>query len=316
MKQKLTFLLLSIISPLAIYSQDFSPIKFGDMDHWVTRNINESKIIGGNRKTLYEIGPNTIIDGNIIYSNMGGSPWGTSNVMAKVAGITKTNTSVFKEKRGNGFCARLETRIESVKVFGIVNIAVLASGSIFLGDMKEPITGTKGAERNLNWGVPFTLRPKAIRYDYKTKIVEDKSRIKLTGFSKKSQIAGQDCAMMVLILQKRVEDSDGRIKATRIGTVAIKYDKTTPSWINGAVYEILYGDISKHPSYDETIMGLNSNMYAKNSRGESVRVEETGWDKLNETPTHIILQFTSSHGGAFIGSPGNTIWIDNVELLY
>ena len=316
MKQKLTFLLLSIISPLAIYSQDFSPIKFGDMDHWVTRNINESKIIGGNRKTLYEIGPDTIIDGNIIYSNMGGSPWGTSNVMAKVAGITKTNTSVFKEKRGNGFCARLETRIESVKVFGIVNIAVLASGSIFLGDMKEPITGTKGAERNLNWGVPFTLRPKAIRYDYKTKIVEDKSRITLTGFSKKSQIAGQDCAMMVLILQKRVEDSDGRIKATRIGTVAIKYDKTTPSWINGAVYEILYGDISKHPSYDETIMGLNSNMYAKNSRGESVRVEETGWDKLNETPTHIILQFTSSHGGAFIGSPGNTIWIDNVELLY
>lgn len=316
MKQKLTFLLLSIISPLAIYSQDFSPIKFGDMDHWVTRNINESKIIGGNRKTLYEIGPDTIIDGNIIYSNMGGSPWGTSNVMAKVAGITKTNTSVFKEKRGNGFCARLETRIESVKVFGIVNIAVLASGSIFLGDMKESITGTKGAERNLNWGVPFTLRPKAIRYDYKTKIVEDKSRIKLTGFSKKSQIAGQDCAMMVLILQKRVEDSDGRIKATRIGTVAIKYDKTTPSWINGAVYEILYGDISKHPSYDETIMGLNSNMYAKNSRGESVRVEETGWDKLNETPTHIILQFTSSHGGAFIGSPGNTIWIDNVELLY
>ena len=316
MKQKLTFLLLSIISPLAIYSQDFSPIKFGDMDHLVTRNINESKIIGGNRKTLYEIGPDTIIDGNIIYSNMGGSPWGTSNVMAKVAGITKTNTSVFKEKRGNGFCARLETRIESVKVFGIVNIAVLASGSIFLGDMKEPITGTKGAERNLNWGVPFTLRPKAIRYDYKTKIVEDKSRIKLTGFSKKSQIAGQDCAMMVLILQKRVEDSDGRIKATRIGTVAIKYDKTTPSWINGAVYEILYGDISKHPSYDETIMGLNSNMYAKNSRGESVRVEETGWDKLNETPTHIILQFTSSHGGAFIGSPGNTIWIDNVELLY
>lgn len=316
MKQKLTFLLLSIISPLAIYSQDFSPIKFGDMDHWVTRNINESKIIGGNRKPLYEIGPDTIIDGNIIYSNMGGSPWGTSNVMAKVAGITKTNTSVFKEKRGNGFCARLETRIESVKVFGIVNIAVLASGSIFLGDMKEPITGTKGAERNLNWGVPFTLRPKAIRYDYKTKIVEDKSRIKLTGFSKKSQIAGQDCAMMVLILQKRVEDSDGRIKATRIGTVAIKYDKTTPSWINGAVYEILYGDISKHPSYDETIMGLNSNMYAKNSRGESVRVEETGWDKLNETPTHIILQFTSSHGGAFIGSPGNTIWIDNVELLY
>lgn len=316
MKQKIIFLLLSVVSPITIYSQNFSPIKFGDMDHWIIRHINESKIIGGNCKTLYEIGPDKIIDGNIAYSNIGDSPWGTSNVMAKVAGITKTNTSVFREKRGNGFCARLETRIESVKVLGMINITVLASGSIFLGDMKEPITGTKGAERNINWGIPFSKRPKAIKYDYKTKIVEDKSRIKLTGFSKKSQIAGQDCAMMVLILQKRVEDSDGKIKATRIGTVAIKYDKTTPSWINGATYEILYGDISKHTSYDKTIMGLNSNMYARNSRGENVKIEEIGWGKSNEMPTHIILQFSSSHGGAFIGSPGNTLWIDNVGLLY
>lgn len=316
MKQNIVTILLSVVFPIAIYSQNFSSIKFGDMDHWIIRHINESKIIGGNHKSLYEIGPDKIIDGNIIYFNVGDSPWGTSNVMAKVAGITKTNTSVFREKRGNGFCARLETRIESVKVLGMINITVLASGSIFLGDMKEPITGTKEAERNINWGIPFSQRPKAIKFDYKTKIVEGKNRIKLTGFSKKSQIAGQDCAMMILILQKRVEDSDGKIKATRIGTVAIKYDRTTPTWINGATYEILYGDISQHQSYDETIMGLSSNMYARNSRGESVRVEETGWDRLNETPTHMILQFSSSHGGAFIGSPGNTIWIDNVGLLY
>ena len=26
-------------------------------------------------------------------------------------------------------------------------------------------------------------------------------------------------------------------------------------------------------------------------------------------PTHMILQFSSSHGGAFIGSPGNTLWV-------
>lgn len=316
MKQKITFLLLSIISPFAIYSQNFSLIKFGDMDHWVTRHICESKIIGDNCKTLYEIGSDKIIEGNTIYSNVGGSPWGTSNIMAKVAGITKTNTSVFKEKRGNGFCARLETRIESVKMLGIVNITVLASGSIFLGDMKEPITGTKGAECNLNWGVSFTQHPKAVRYDYKTKIIENKNRIKLTGFSKKSQINGQDYAMMVLILQKRTEDSDGKIKATRIGTVAIKYNKTIPSWVNGATYEILYGDISKHPSYDETIMGLSSNMYARNSRGKNVRIEELEWGKPDDTPTHMILQFSSSHGGAFIGSPGNTLWIDNVGLLY
>lgn len=41
---------------------------------------------------------------------------GDINVMARVAGITKTNTSVFPEKRGDGFCARMDTRMESVKV--------------------------------------------------------------------------------------------------------------------------------------------------------------------------------------------------------
>ena len=53
-------------------------------------------------------------------------------------GIVKTNTSVYPEQRGNGYCARLETHIECVKVLGMVNITVLASGSMFLGDMKEP----------------------------------------------------------------------------------------------------------------------------------------------------------------------------------
>ena len=77
---------------------------------------------------------------------MGGSPWATSNVMARVAGITKTNTSVFPEKRGDGFCARMDTRMESVKVFGIVDITVLAAGSIFLGDVHEHQGDEESAE--------------------------------------------------------------------------------------------------------------------------------------------------------------------------
>ena len=56
-------------------------------------------IIGGNTKNVYAIGPTSVIKGDQVYKNMGGSPWATSNVMAKVAGITKTNTSVFPEKR-------------------------------------------------------------------------------------------------------------------------------------------------------------------------------------------------------------------------
>ena len=74
-------------------------VPFGDMDQWVDRQIKESGIIGGNTKNVYAIGPTSVVKGDQVYKNMGGSPWATSNVMAIVAGITLTNTSVFPEKR-------------------------------------------------------------------------------------------------------------------------------------------------------------------------------------------------------------------------
>ena len=309
-------LLFLAIAPLYGFAQEkVVPIKYGDMDQWIIRKVHESGVIGGNTKLLYEIGPTKEIDGNKPYKNMGGSPWGTSNVMAKVVGIVKTNNSVYRDKRDNGYCARLETHIESVKVLGMVNITVLAAGSIYLGDMLEPITGTKNAEKNMNWGVPFTQRPKAVRYDYKVKMSGEKDRIRLTGFSKKGQVAGQDCAITVFFLQKRMEDAEGNITAKRVGTMVVKYDKDSDGWVNGATYEVLYGDITKHRLM---IMkdGLRERDYTRNSKGESVLIKETGWAEVNENPTHMILQFSSSHGGAFIGSPGNTLWVDNVKLVY
>ena len=220
---RLSVAALLAIAPLYGFAQEkVVPIKYGDMDQWIIRKVHESGVIGGNTKLLYEIGPTKEIDGNKPYKNMGGSPWGTSNVMAKVVGIVKTNNSVYRDKRDNGYCARLETHIESVKVLGMVNITVLAAGSIYLGDMLEPITGTKNAEKNMNWGVPFTQRPKAVRYDYKVKMSGEKDRIRLTGFSKKGQVAGQDCAITVFFLQKRMEDAEGNITAKRVGTMFIQ----------------------------------------------------------------------------------------------
>ena len=143
---RLSVAALLAIAPLYGFAQEkVVPIKYGDMDQWIIRKVHESGVIGGNTKLLYEIGPTKEIDGNKPYKNMGGSPWGTSNVMAKVVGIVKTNNSVYRDKRDNGYCARLETHIESVKVLGMVNITVLAAGSIYLGDMLEPITGTSSS---------------------------------------------------------------------------------------------------------------------------------------------------------------------------
>ena len=63
-------------------------------------------------------------------------------------------------------------------------------------------------------------------------------------------------------------------------------------------------------------MGLRSHDYARNSKGKNVLVKETGWAPADATPTHIVLQFSSSHGGAYVGTVGNTFWVDNVGLVY
>lgn len=303
--------------PLVSWAQErVVPLKYGNMDQWITRKIHESGVIGGKTKLLYEVAPTKEIDGNTPYTNQDGSPWGNSNVMAKVMGIVKTNTSVYPERRGKGYCARLETHIESVKVLGLVNITVLASGSLFLGDIKEPITSTKEGEMALNSGVPFTSKPKAIRYDYKVQMSGQPNRIRQTGFSKKTVVPGQDCAIMTCLLQQRTEDSEGNIIAKRVGTAVIQYSNTE-DWNNEATYKIMYGDIRQNPNYQADLMQLGvGGYYARNSKGESKQIQEVGWAAEGESPTHLILQFTSSLGGAFIGSPGNKLWIDNVSLIF
>ena len=299
-----------------VTSENVVPFAYGDMDNWIVREIHESGIIGGNTKWLYELGPSDTIVGNTAFRNMGGSPWATSNVMAKVAGVVKTNTSVFPEKRGDGMCARMETRYESVKVFGLVDIEVIAAGSVFLGTVHEPIKGTKNPQAMLQSGVPFSKKPKALRFDYKVKAAPEKNRVRSTGFSRKTTVAGQDSLAVILLLQKRWEDEEGNVYSKRVGTMVQRYTESTPDWVNDATYPILYGNITSKPEYKPYMRIQVEERYTLNSKGKSVPIQEVGWAEPGEAPTHMVLQFTSSHGGAYIGSPGNTFWIDNVELIY
>ena len=299
-----------------VTSENVVPFAYGDMDNWIVREIHESGIIGGNTKWLYELGPSDTIVGNTAFRNMGGSPWATSNVMAKVAGVVKTNTSVFPEKRGDGMCARMETRYESVKVFGLVDIEVIAAGSVFLGTVHEPIKGTKNPQAMLQSGVPFSKKPKALRFDYKVKAAPEKNRVRSTGFSRKSTVAGQDSLAVILLLQKRWDDEEGNVYSKRAGTMVQRYTESTPDWVNDATYPILYGNITSKPEYKPYMRIQVEERYTLNSKGKSVPIQEVGWAEPGEAPTHMVLQFTSSHGGAYIGSPGNTFWIDNVELIY
>ena len=207
--------------------------------------------------------------------------------------------------------------MESVKVFGIVDITVLAAGSMFLGEVHEPIKGTKNPQKMLNSGIPFTKKPIAIQFDYKVKMSDREKRIRATGFSKITDVEGKDFPEMNLFLQKRWEDKDGNIYAKRVGTVVVRYYNTTDDWRNNATYSIMYGDITGNPEYKAHMMRLQvTENYTVNSKGVSVPIHEVAWGNEDDVPTHIYIQFTSSHGGAYIGSPGNSLWVDNVKLVY
>ena len=273
----------------------------GNFESWSAQTIKESGIIGGNTVTLMHIG----------------GPWGSSNVWAKVSGVTKTNISVYRDNHpGHGHCAKLYTHIVEAKVLGIINIKVLAAGSIFLGNTIQPITDTKNPMAKLNAGIRFTKRPKAIVFDYKTHIVKG-NRIRQNGITKGSAVAGQDMADCILYLQKRWEDAKGNIYAKRVGTMVHRFSSST-NWRNNQSFTIHYGDIRKQGFYNSA-WALTSGAvtkYARNSKGRMVPVREVGWAAANETPTHLVLQFDSSHGGAYVGTVGNTLWVDNVRLAY
>lgn len=308
---------LMAMMPLMLFSQEKEELlNCGDMEQWLVREIDESFIIGGNTKTLYEIAPYQLIKGDRPYTYNTKSPWGTSNVMAKV-GVTKCSTSVFPEKRGNGRCARMETLIEEVKVMGMIDITVLAAGSVFLGGVDEPIKNTKNPLGKLMMGVPFTKKPKALRFDYKAKLTGEPNRQKITGFGKRRTVAGMDYPEVYMVLQKRWEDEEGNIYAKRIATLSYRFTKSTNDWVNDFTLNLEYGDISSRGDLNEIErLTVDNPYYTKNRKGEVVPINEVGWGTADDTPTHVILRFSSSHGGAYIGSPGNTLWLDNVRFVY
>lgn len=306
-------------SGVGVSAQRFEPIKYGDFENWVTRNIPESRIIGGKTKSLYEIAPNATINGDKVYSNQGGSPWATSNIMAKVMGITKGSNAVFPDKRETGGrCCKMTTLMEECKALGIINVDVVVAGSIFLGKFFEPVKSTSEPYSKMEMGIPYTGRPKALRFDYKVEVPKGGGRVYSSGFGKKKTLQGTDNAEVYIILQRRWEDEDGNLYAKRVGTGREHFGRSTQGWVNGHKLPVLYGDITSRPDY-KSWMGLipeEKSYYARNSKGKMVPVKEVGWDSPDATPTHLMVMASSGSGTAYIGTLGLTLWIDNVGLVY
>lgn len=297
------------------FVNNMGQLNYSSLDFWYARKVKESSLLSGKTIDLFGVGK---VDPKSDFFDITlkdeKSPWGTTNIYSKMM-LDIGNTRVFPEKRGDGYCCRLETGIRKDNIVGL-KVEVLIAGTLFVGEIIEPVKGLKDPLKNVNQGVPFNKKPKAVKFDYKYKV--GKNRV--NAIYNVKPVDGTDKAEFAMILQKRWEDKDGNVFATRIGGARHFFTGRVSDWINGAMFPVTYGDVTHLPEYEPKTMGLIpdvSEVYVKNSHNKMVSMVETGWGNPDDIPTHLILYFTSSYEGVkYTGSTETIFWVDNIEFVY
>ena len=304
----LTFLFVA----LTMHAQErIEPVPYGDFEQWTVRYIKESGLIGGETKALYMVAENDTVYGTRY--QRGDSPWSTANAFAQGMGVNKVSVNVTPEKRGDGYCCRIETCLDTVKAVGI-NLKVLATGSLYTGVLADPITLAHSSDPNsaIDMGIPFTRRPKALMLDYKAHIT-DGQIIYANAGTKVRNVEGRDKGQIVLILQHRWEEN-GHVYAYRVGTATEYITRSTNGWVNDHRVEVDYCNTPSdcnRPWHDLS----NHRFKTLNSKGKMVLIEEVDW-RGDMTPTHMVIQIQSGSQQPFTGCPGNIVWCDNIRLVY
>lgn len=267
-------------------------IPYGDFESWTEKQIKESALIGGQTKTLYKIG----------------GSWSSSNAHARALGVDKVSVSVTPERRGEGYCCRMESTLESVKAIGI-DFKALATGSIYTGKLLDVVGLKQSSDPNsaIDMGVPFTGRPSALILDYKA-LIQDRTAVYAPAKTKVKEVAGHDKGHITLILQHRWEEN-GHVYAYRVGTAVQTIDRTT-EWRNDFRVPVVYGQAGA------VLKELSNDRHkTHNSEGKMVCIEEVGF-REDMTPTHLIVQISAGSMPPFTGCPGNIVWCDNIRLAY
>lgn len=311
----LSLAVMALVTATGAQALRLEKINYADFSQWVSRDIEESKVLGGDTKRVYAIGPTKHIKGNVAYKPEGGSPWATSNVYAKVSGIVKASNTVEPATMGGSKVAKLQTKMEHVKVLGVINMDVMVAGTIYLGRVNEPISSTSSPFSKMSMGIPYNKSPKALVYDFRIDMPSVNTRVRSTGMSRKKTISGRDQAEVYCLLQKRWEDKNGNVYAQRVGTGRERYSRSV-AWTKGHQLPIHYGDITRQPFYKPWMGLLNGEKayYGYNSKGKLVPVKEVGWAPVGTKPTHVLVMASTSCGEPFVGTEGITMYIDNIAF--
>lgn len=209
----------------------------------------------------------------------GKSYWDSSNPGSTSLGESyNVTTRTGSPKVSGSYAAKLESMYIVIK---------FAAASLYTGKFKE-LVGTKGAK--LDWGVPFTSRPTALRgwMQYAPKAIDRAGKDLPADAPAKGEM--DQCGMFCALL-----------------TESIAIDNT---------------DLSTIPDLNN-----DSRVVAYGSLPQSQNISSEGqWKEVNiplvytsltRKPTHLLVVFSSSkYGDYFHGGTGSTLYLDDFYLEY
>ena len=235
----------------------------------------EYKIYNSGFESWYSVGK---ID--ICGNEADGKYWNSSNAGAAtyIGSVTVQDTDF---KHGGNSSAKLGTKWAVVK---------LAAASLFTGDFIGLI-GTKGAK--LDWGVPFTSRPTALKgyYSYAPGSINRGDQPSGAGAPDKgSNDACQIfCALVTELFHVANAEADGYQMTTEI------------DWENDPRV-VAYGQMTQNTSSNGVWQELNIPLK---------------YHSLTTKPTHLIIVCSASKwGDYFYGSDTSILHLDDFELVY
>lgn len=288
----------------------YLPIKYGDFESWAVRYIKESRMVGGNTRTVYAIGKMDTIRENAPYNDET-TPWAGSNTYAKVKGIEIGSNSVYPHLHKNGCCALIRTEKVKLKVMRMINLEIVNAGAIYLGEIHEPITSMKNPYENISMGIPFKQKAKALVFDYRTNLKLEGKLLVPDGMSVQ-EAEGNDPAQIFVLLQHRWEDEKGKIYSKRIATAAKLFSENC-DWVEGCRLPLVYGE--NQIAEDIPLLAQIADIfYTRNSEGEMTEINEVGLAEDGLEPTHIIVFISSGSQGAYKGVLGSEFYVDNIKF--
>ena len=135
------------------------------------------------------------------------------------------------------------SKMEEVKVLRIINMDVMVAGSIFWGEcMVHHLFHYAILKDGDGDALHKAAESPCLRFS--SGYARHRFTHKIYGILFKEETPGRDNAEVYVPLQKRWEDSNGKLYAQRVGTGRERYDKSVPR-TSGHELKIHYGDITR-----------------------------------------------------------------------